>query len=98
MTKEKVQVIVNTLNAMLALDSELITKIFVTRHRCTPALERSDLVVTRGDDTISALGVFNGLMDQLTDSRFRVGIEYDPEANIINRFSLVETKEVEIKT
>jgi len=95
MKREEVEQVVEVLNGLLLLYRDSITKIFVTRQRCTTTLERSDLVVTRGDATISALGVLNGLMDQLTSTKYRVGVDYNPEADIINRFSLVETKEVE---
>jgi hypothetical protein len=84
--------IVELLNRMLFLDRESITKLFTIRQTCSPSLENDGVAIVRADHTVSALGVFNGIMDNVTDGQFRIAAEFDPESNIINEFRLIRVK------
>lgn len=88
----KIDQVVLALNVMLDADRATISKMFTTRHLCDPALERNENIIVRNDGTASALGVINGLLDIITDNKHRIGVEFDPEANLITRFHLVVTQ------
>ena len=99
MSREKFEEIITMLNQVLLLDREAISKMYTIRYGCSTDLERHPKVLVRNDGhpTVSGLGVLNAIMDLVTGDEFRIGVDFDRESNLINKFLLVETALVAIK-